>query len=539
MLKHNIDHILIRDNQLFAYGWGFFPGEVIVKLTLTLYFAPNKDRLEIEAHYGQRRDDVCKVFSEIAEALNAGFVVLSDIGVKRVAHAELSWVMESGLSLQTAVNLTQIFRQGHTKKKSAHYLLLARKSLGLLRSAGPRALMRKVLRYRTGKPISGKSVTWDELKLTLKRRPFSVIVDHDIGGGANTYRNEYIQQCLAQEENVLLFGFHVASLQYFAELHQNQATHRFAITSIESFLFLLQNTNIQKIVYNCAVSFRQPLSVVDMLITLRQHVHCQLLVTVHDYFVICPSHFLIDHKGEFCDVPDEQTCQSCLSKSKDSFVSFSGEHDIVRWRQSWSALLSAADEVRLFSNASLRLLTRAYPQLDKSNWRVQPHTLHTAMEKIEILEKDDLHIGIVGVIGNHKGAKVIQDLVREILRRDSKVKITIIGTIEKRLSAQVVKVTGPYEADKLPALVRQSGANLFLFPSIWAETFSYVAHELVAMGVPFACFDFGAPADLARTYEYGLVLSSMQPETILNELENFWQEKIKRKNAIVWLKSTA
>ncbi len=539
MLKHGVDHVLIRDNQLFAYGWGFSPGAVVSKLILRLFFENKSVYLDIEANYGQRRDDVSKFFLDVSEAVNAGFFILANIGDKKIRRAELHWKFQNNTVIKTPVNLTQIHRQDQVASKIDQYFLLARKSLALLRTAGPRALINKIRRYRKGKPITGDSTAWKELTISLQKIPFSMVVDHDIGGGANTYRHGYIQEKLALGENVLLFGFHVSSLQYFVEFHQKQSSIRYAIASIEALLMLLGNANIQYIMYNCAVTFRQPLSVVEMLVTLRKHVHCELLVTIHDYFAICPSHFLIDDKGVFCNVPDLNTCQHCLTAHKDSFVSFSGVRDIGRWRQTWSQLLIAADEVRLFSKASETLLKRAYPELDSSNWRLVPHTLHTAMQKVEILDKEHLHIGVVGVIGKHKGAQIITDLTKEIIKRQSNVKITIIGSIEAHLPANVVDVTGPYEAKNLPSFVKNSGANLFLFPSIWAETFSYVAHELVAMEVPFACFDFGAPADLARSYERGVVLSTMNPEVMLNEMEHFWQEKIKPKKAVVWMSTAA
>jgi hypothetical protein len=43
------------------------------------------------------------------------------------------------------------------------------------------------------------------------------------------------------------------------------------------------------------------------------------------------------------------------------------------------------------------------------------------------------------------------------------------------------------------------------------------------MKLPFACFDFGAQADLARRYEQGLVLHSMDAPEILDRLEEFWR----------------
>jgi len=59
-------------------------------------------------------------------------------------------------------------------------------------------------------------------------------------------------------------------------------------------------------------------------------------------------------------------------------------------------------------------------------------------------------------------------------------------------------VTGPYDREDLPELVERHGINLFLFPSTWPETFSYVVSEMKSLGLPIVAFDLGAPAERLR-----------------------------------------
>ncbi|MET3119115.1 glycosyltransferase involved in cell wall biosynthesis [Undibacterium sp. GrIS 1.8] len=539
MLKHGVDHVLIRENQIFAYGWGFVPGLNIRKVVLVLHFDRIKANIELDANYGQRRDDVRKKYHVIPEASDAGFLLLAETGEQKISSIELRWELSDNSILTTPVHFTQRQEHENALSKVAHYAVLAKKSLLLLKNSGPKAVVDKILRYNSGKPKALDSVIWKKLIHQLKSRPCAVVIDHDMGGGANIYRQRHIAERLASDENVLMLGFHIASLQYFVEFFDGRSPIRYSITSIEAFVYLLGHAKIHHILYNCAVSFRQPLSVIKMLVTLRKHMHCELQVVVHDYFAICPSHFLINDKGTFCDVPGINECQRCINEHTDGFVSVSNIRDIRQWRLAWSALLIASDEVRLFSEASKRLLQRAYPDVPQNNWRVQPHALHTSVKRISISHSKELHIGVVGMIGKHKGAEIVNGLAREIQKRHSNIKITIIGAIEARVPSHIVDITGPYHPKQLSRIVQESGANVFLLPSIWAETFSYVSHELVDMGVPFACFNFGAPADLAKAYENGLVLSSMQPAAILDELQCFWRQIALKKKEVIWLSALA
>jgi glycosyltransferase involved in cell wall biosynthesis len=321
-----------------------------------------------------------------------------------------------------------------------------------------------------------------------------------------------------------VLGYRIDRLQYFVELLDGRSSQRYSVTSPGDLLSLAAHSEVRQVIYNCAVSYRHPLSVIDTLIALKQRTGCELLLAVHDYFMICPSQYLIDKNGRFCGVPSGDTCRPCLHVHPDRFVSLSGERSIDHWRQEWSRLLAVADEVRLFSEASRRLLKSAYPFVNDAAWRVRPHILHTRTTKVIVDVGAHLHVGVIGAIGKHKGSEIVSGLATEIVRRNSNAKITVIGTIDAKVPGNVVSVTGTYEPRQLPELIRKSGANIFLFPSIWAETFSYVSHELVAMELPFACFDFGAPSDLARSYDRGLVLRSMSPDSILDELENYWRE---------------
>ncbi|HQV89811.1 MAG TPA: glycosyltransferase, partial [Nitrosomonas sp.] len=89
-------------------------------------------------------------------------------------------------------------------------------------------------------------------------------------------------------------------------------------------------------------------------------------------------------------------------------------------------------------------------------------------------------------------------------------------------SADCLNVTGRYERTALASAIEQSGANIFLFPSIWPETFSYVAHELMACGVPLCCFNLGAPAEAVANYSTGLLLDyQASPAMLLEQMENF------------------
>jgi len=69
-----------------------------------------------------------------------------------------------------------------------------------------------------------------------------------------------------------------------------------------------------------------------------------------------------------------------------------------------------------------------------------------------------------------------------------------------------VVVTGVYEEDDLPELLKKSGSSLAFLPSVWPETYSYVLSHIWQNGYFPVAFDLGAPAEIIRHTNKGLVL---------------------------------
>jgi len=141
-----------------------------------------------------------------------------------------------------------------------------------------------------------------------------------------------------------------------------------------------------------------------------------------------------------------------------------------------------------------------------------------------------LHIGVVGSIGWQKGWNIVKQLCEEIDSHRLPYRVTVIGAMVPNFSADCMNVTGRYERTALASAIEQSNANIFLFPSIWPETFSYVAHELMACGVPLCCFNLGAPAEAVANYSNGLILGdATSPSRLLAQMEDFRAQLFSRR----------
>ncbi len=132
-----------------------------------------------------------------------------------------------------------------------------------------------------------------------------------------------------------------------------------------------------------------------------------------------------------------------------------------------------------------------------------------------------LVIGVVGKLNMQQGAQVVGDMARLIERERLDARIVVIGSLELAFRSPCLEVTGTYARDDLAPLVEKHGVNMFFFPSIWPETFSYVVAEMAALGLPIVAFDLGAPAERLRALPLARLVSRVDARAALDTLVEF------------------
>jgi glycosyltransferase involved in cell wall biosynthesis len=524
--KYSIDRMVIRNSRIFGFGWVFHPDRPVKSVNIELRTAEGNS-VNLPVVYGKPRDDVFGHYPDSRYSQRCGFVVYGGWPAA-MEISEVSLAGEAGgEAFRLPVRATVLSGAIGSSAATQPYRMMMARAWTLLKSGNLKQLLRKAKRYRAGKPGTHGDVVAAVRRQLEKNNcsRFMLVLDHDLGGGANNYREGLIRERMADGCGTLLLSFHLLSLQYSLEICTPGGRQRFSISGLDVLIRLAEEGLISESFYNNAVSFEHPEDVPDLLVTLRSVYAIPLTLAMHDYYPICPSHFLLDASERYCGVPDIETCSHCLPKIDFWFVSFFESRDIRLWRSKWGACLETADTVLCFSHATRDLLLRAYPDLNTDRIDVVPHaTGFFPARKPKLDMSTGLHIGILGEIGPHKGCDIVKALSEEIVSQNAATRISVIGTLEADCDPAVVTETGPYEASGLVDLVEASGANVFLFPSIWPETFSYVVDELMQLDVPVVCFDMGAPAERLRHYPKGKLIPLANARDILSQLKVFHEE---------------
>lgn len=346
--------------------------------------------------------------------------------------------------------------------------------------------------------------------------------DHSLGGGATEYLEKKTGEVLKDGACMIIVRYNIYENKY-------RMIYRYKKYQIECFSEDLKRIlelipRIDEIWVNELVTYQGIYKILRQIIQLKERQDAYLKMLLHDFFAICPAVNLMDDSGKYCAAADAEVCNCCVPRNRSNACLDYQTGSM--WRTEWRKFLEQCDEITAFSDDSARLLKKAYPGL--GNLRVIPHTPHylPALDKKK-KTTDTLNIGLLGVLCYKKGLQVVKDLLRVIEEQKLNITIRLLGVSDEEIDSPAFSQTGRYTREMLPRLTLEQDIDIFLIPSIWPETFSYTASEIMSMNMPIAVFPIGAPVERVVKYEKGTVIENGTPEQILQDISTFALEKCK------------
>lgn len=526
-LRWSVDSFLISQGVLFSYGWLVLGAAAAEELQLEVRYADGSEEcLPVET--GLDRPDVAA--SIPGAPRHSGFLVFFAVADKPIATVYLRVLRIKGAQ-GFALELSSVLLVNHLgvprNLSSAVFSSLARKTLEHLRNRQFRVLWQKALRILPS--LRSERLGREALLDLLDRCPknTALIVDHRLGGGANLYRERLIRTLAAAERTTVLLSFEPSSLRYHLKFYLAEADPLEVSVAPDVWFALAAARCFSTVYFNNCVSFPSPERVPEMLVHLVRSTGARLVVFMHDHYSLCPSHFLLNASGRYCGLPAVEECRNCLPKIRDGLVSFYRARDIDDWRCRWLECLKSAGEIVCFAESGKEALLKVYPELSGQEIRICPHEIESDFGGLYVppSSRSPIRVAVVGSINGHKGSEVVTALARTIERREAPVSIHVIGSLTAAEKPRCITETGPYQREDLPRLIRDSGVHLALMPSICPETFSFVTHELISIGIPVMTFDMGGQAEAARKAPNCRVVPLLDPDALLDAVLDFAREQ--------------
>ena len=231
------------------------------------------------------------------------------------------------------------------------------------------------------------------------------------------------------------------------------------------------------------------------------------VVELHDFFGLCPLVNLEKTTGEPCTGPKrgEECARVCFAGQEGAALRWT-----ARWRAYRDAFRSAAALV-----APSRHVADAFEKYapDGAAVHVVPNPVSIPVASVAGERRSGvLRLALVGGIVRFKGVELLLEALR--VARCGPVELDLIGPVDaayaevirqraSRVPSLRLRLTGAVDNHLLPALLRNIDA--VVIASTVAESFSMVAREAFACGLPVVAADGGALPEAVRHGHNGLL----------------------------------
>lgn len=337
------------------------------------------------------------------------------------------------------------------------------------------------------------------------RRESFLYFAHDMGGGAAAYLDREIERLVAREKCVSVIRYLTMQHKYQFQFFNAEGMQEYVFTHMEELLDIGKWLAFDEIVINELVTYPDLMTAQQLIITCKKQHACRLTMLFHDYFALCPGINLLNGEGQLCEGSSAEACEACYKKQ--GYDTAYGCATRADWLKCWRSFLEACTEVRCFSEDTRARVERIFGKgLALS---LVPHQVEYAFPiHKDFKTTDTINIGLLGVLAKHKGGEVVRRLLEEIERQNLNINIILVGWTDgvNLKKYRHFRETGKYQAQELPRLIYQNDIDVFLIASIWPETFSYTAEEIIRMGMPLVSYDLGAPGERIKKYDKGMVL---------------------------------
>jgi len=378
-------------------------------------------------------------------------------------------------------------------------------------------ILRKLYFSKTLKNIDIESISKDDIVLSF---------DHNKGGGSEKLSQDYINH-IKKNCTVLQFRSYFGAF-FEITIYKGERSLKYQIKKIEDLILYFDRLKIKKIIINQLTGYYSHMELLQILISNVTQKDIFLEIHLHDFYYICPTLNLIDYKNNFCFAClDTDYCRVCIKKNKipsiaESNIKF---ENINIWRSAWGELLKLADNIVVYSDFTKEMYSNIFTINEKKIEKKK--VLIENLRKVNYKQKNNicLIIGVLGRIDYKKGGKMLLEIAEIIDEKQINAKILVFGTIENNYLHNKMRFMGSYNQKDLPELMELYRVDIVLMPSICGETYNLVVDEVMAMGMPIAVFNIGAPPERVKEYEKGLIINKIDANYCLEKIVEYVNDR--------------
>ena len=296
--------------------------------------------------------------------------------------------------------------------------------------------------------------------------------------------------------------------------------------------------NITNTICPSLVHIRHFIGIEPEIIFKLKKYHLPVVVSIHDFYVLCPTIQLIDSNGIHCGGKCSNKKRKCNLSKKwfGNVVDVVKNNRVYEHRDRFYSQLQKADALVTTSNSSQKVLLKN--KFEFKQIHIIEHGRNLKRMRLARIPEIDEKIRIVsfGALGAGKGYKLLKNLVeRNYYSSENKFEFHFLGTglgTSKSICKLGAVTHGKYSRDDLPVRINKIKPALCLILSTWPETYCHTLTEAWSMGLPVVASDIGALGERIRKHGGGWLVDYRNPAQCwakLLEIAGDCQELLKKR----------
>lgn len=242
------------------------------------------------------------------------------------------------------------------------------------------------------------------------------------------------------------------------------------------------------------------------------------LITLTDFFLLCPKVILAPTKNTLCLGPEHgKACRQLCPEFKESYI-------LDRLGTS-EKILSHAKRLITPSFFSSNITRLEFPNLDITTINHGIQHKHIKHNTKSYFPKDRIIFGYAGTINQYKGIYILLKAFTSLPNKN--IALRIYGSGDEEYVKNLQEITkgdsrvswlGAYASEALGDIF--TAIDVFVIPSTWYETYSLVLHEAFASHVPVIGTDLGGMTEKIIDGFNGFTFQPGSIEDLQNKMLN-------------------
>ena len=268
------------------------------------------------------------------------------------------------------------------------------------------------------------------------------------------------------------------------------------------------------------------------LINAVRHHQLPLVVTLHDYWFMCPTVQLLTPALGRCSGPlSGVKCARCLVPARHPVSGWAlyPVHAALSMVRTWylRRLLSKADSIIAPSEFLRdRFVEHGVPRnkISYSDYGMETESLPPSRPQSQATGKGKLRFAFIGSVMRHKGVHVLIDAFNRLPGARAELRIygdpnyapDYYASLRGQTTNGAVRFMGSFQNNEIYRILAET--DVLVVPSVWYENSPLTMHEAVLAGVPVIASNIGGMAELVTKTENGLLFEVGNPDDLYEKM---------------------